>query len=248
MSLADELKIYPACEIRPVELSTDEIKDNVGAIYSAKILNVNPDDTIDFSIPVYLGEQVDLKRNTRYSFLFVHERGMKTAHGVFIQRIRIDNVPMAKVKLIGPLKKIQRRDYYRVGCHIDVKFQVIRMRQEEFSSPDYLDRVSEEIDEDAWKDGTIADISGGGLKFVSEHPLMDFPFLVFSFYIKTDKNKDSEKLVQVCGRMLSRQPIPRTLLCTYRVKFEPEHSKAQNDILAYVYLKQMDLNLKEKDK
>lgn len=239
---AAELKNYPLCEIRQVEYGNNDPIKSAGAIYSARILRINDDDTIDFSIPEFLGEKVELIRNTRYSFLFISDQAMKTAHGVFIQRIRVDNVPMAKVKLVSAINKIQRRDYYRVGCRIDLDFQIVRLPATTFQMPDYMNAVTSRLDEDSWKSGLIVDISGGGMRFVSEYAIMDLPFLAAKFKLKVN---GVIKDIDICGKVLSRNPIPRSLFCTYRVKFEPEHSIVQNDILAYVYSLQVGVLKKE---
>lgn len=242
MSVATELKNYSLCEIRQVEYDEKDALHASGAIYSAKVIRINEDDTIDFSIPEYLGEKVELYRNTRYSFLFLRDQSMKTAHGVFVQRIREDNVPMAKIKLVSSINKIQRRDYYRVGCRIDVRFQIIRLPASTFQQANYMDQVYERVDVDSWKEGVIVDISGGGMRFISEFGIMDLPYIVGKFGININgKIKD----IVICGKILSRTPIPRSLFCTYRVKFVPEHSTAQNDILAFVTSQQIGVLKKE---
>lgn len=244
--VADELKLRTLCEIRPVELAKDDIPKSIGDVYAARILNINPDDTIDFSIPEMAGEKVDLLRNTRYSFLFIADNaGMKTAHGVFMQRIRIDNVPMARVKLVTSLKKIQRRDYFRVGCKVPVFFQSISFRKEELEQGDPIPRVMDEVEDDGWKNGLILDISGGGLKMVTEEPIINFPYMVFKFILNVD---GVDRYVIITGKILSREPVPRTLLCTHRVQFCPEHSKGQDDILAFVYMHQRETAKKETGK
>lgn len=236
MALRDELLHYSVCEIRPVEVIKDDHVANA-AIYASKILRINDDRTIDFSIPLYLGEPVELKRNTRYSFLFIHEQAMKVAQGVFLQRIRIDNVPMAEVRLVTELRKIQRRDYYRLGCHIEMMFQVINVRKEELYFSNFYDEIVKKLDDDRWKLGTILDISGGGMKFISDAPIIDLPYLFMTFFLGDNMSEQ----VGVTGKLLSRLPVPRSLQCTHRVQFEPEHSKAQDRILAYVYAEQRKL-------
>ena len=232
MSLKDELLRYPVCEIRPVETNPDNAMENVGAIYLSEVMGINSDDTIFLSIPQHLGYNVELKRNTRYSFLFPHESGMKTAHGVFLQRARIDNKPVIQVKFTSPLKKIQRRDFYRVSCRVEMKFQTINIRKEDFEDKDYQKKVARLLDNDSWNGGVIVDISGGGLKFLSEKLIYDYSYLMMAFVLDIE---DKKKGISVIGKTLGRQPIPRSLMCSYRVQFQPEGSKMQNDIVSYVY-------------
>lgn len=239
--MAERIKIGSVCEIRPMDLM--ETDDNKHVIYMSRVVSVNDDGTVDLSLPTYLDETVDLLRNTRYSFLFIEEQNftendkiLKTAQGVFLQRIRReDNKPLSKIRVVTEVKKIQRRDYFRVGCKIDMFFQTISLRKNDLIRPDYLQRISEVIDNDAWKEATILDISGGGMKFQTETPIIDLPYIYGTFMLEVN---GEEKRVGVSGQILSRQPVPRSLLCTHRVKFEPVTSKAQNDILAYVYARQ----------
>lgn len=238
--MAERVRLGSTCEIRPMDLPVGDKDKHI--IYLAKVLMINDDGTVDLSIPTFMDEQVDLYRNTRYSFLFIEEnsylesdRTLKVAQGVFLQRIRIDNKPMAKIRLVTDVNKIQRRDYYRIGCRIEMFFQTISLRQDDLRRSDYINLISESIDNDAWKQGTILDISGGGMKFQTESPIIDLPYIYGSFLLNIN---GKEKRIGVSGKVLSRQPVPRSLLCTHRVKFEPQASKAQNDILAYVYAKQ----------
>lgn len=238
--MAERVKMGSTCEIRPMDLNQGD--KNKHTIFLAKVLMVNNDGTVDLSIPTFMDEQIDLERNTRYSFLFIEENSflendktLKVAQGVFLQRIRIDNKPMAKIRLVTEVNKIQRRDFFRIGCRINMYFQTISLRHDDFRRPDYIRLISENIDNDAWKEGTILDISGGGMKFQTETPIVDLPYIYGTFLLEVN---GKDKRIGVSGKVLSRQPVPRSLLCTHRIKFEPQTSKAQNDILAYVYAKQ----------
>lgn len=238
--MAERVRLGATCEIRPMDLTQDDKNKHI--IYLSKVLMINEDGTVDLSVPTFMDEQVDLERNTRYSFLFIEENNflendktLKVAQGVFLQRIRIDNKPMAKIRLVTDINKIQRRDFFRIGCRIDMFFQTISLRSEDFRRSDYIDLISENIDNDAWKEGIILDISGGGMKFQTESPIIDLPYIYSTFLLNVN---GKEKRIGVSGKVLSRQPVPRSLLCTHRVKFEPQASRAQNDILAYVYAKQ----------
>lgn len=113
-----------------------------------------------------------------------------------------------------------------------MKFQTVNVRQEDFEDKDYKNKITELLDNESWHSGTIVDISGGGLKFLSETPIYDYSYLMMVFILDIG---DKKKGISVTGKTLSRQPIPRSLMCSYRVQFQPEDSKIQNDIVSYVY-------------
>lgn len=242
--LSNELKENLIVEIRRVELSLDYTYVEQNAIFSSKVLTLNDDtNTIDIAIPTFQEEPYNLERNVRYSFLFIYESGvMKTAHGVFLQRIRIDNVQMCKIKLVTSLRRIQRRDFFRISCGLDILFQVVSMRMEDVHKPNILFDIIERLDMENWSKGQLIDISGGGIKFASETAILDLPFIFIRFDLPFGNNI---KHVGLTGKLLDKKPVPRTLLCTYRVQFMPQGVKAQDDIIAYIYDQQRKIAQKE---
>ena len=78
--------------------------------------------------------------------------------------------------MISELKKFQRRQYYRLDCIVDFEYRVIsneeelvreRLAKQQYSGPeeqkkyiDFLDSVQKD-----WKDATVSDLSGGGVRF-----------------------------------------------------------------------------------
>ncbi len=70
-----------------------------------------------------------------------------------------ENIALLKIEVIGEVEKVQRRQYFRIGCSLPVKFRVV-------------DSMNEKINEGIQYRKTIAsNLSGGGLCLLLEDKL-----------------------------------------------------------------------------
>lgn len=234
--IGSKIEIWISQESRRSEKNGTEAKS-----YISKVFGVNDDDTIDIDIPSEKGAPLVLSRELRYTFVFIQEGEMKMAEGAIIGRVKIENFPLYRVQLMSRLEKFQRRAFYRLPVQMDVSFQIIKIYMNDSEKAE--SELTYDVEEDGlWYEGTINDISGGGARFVSEHPIMDMPYLYLRFKLVNSKGEEE---IGVLAKLLDRQPIPRSLKCTYRCKFAFETSQTQEKIVQFIFDEQRKIRRKQ---
>jgi len=118
-------------------------------IYISRVEEVF-DDFIRISVPIYATKLVLLRLEEKYKAYFHTQNGCFEAQITVKNRGKEGSLYYIDVT-VGEGKKIQRRDFYRLECILQMRF-VIDNGEEE----------SEEV-----FSGIVKDISGGGIKFVS---------------------------------------------------------------------------------
>ena len=63
---------------------------------------------------------------------------------------------------LTPLKKFQRRKFYRLDCLFPIRYRIVPKEQFEKKNEAEQDNEKDEI---LWEEGTISDLSGGGIRF-----------------------------------------------------------------------------------
>ena len=161
-------------------------KDAIKKVYTSKICDVMPKNTLQISMQIYEGKIVPLELDDKYSACFYTDKGLLQTNVIVTSRYRSGNLFFLEVVMLGKLEKVQRREYYRYKCIMNGKMRL--SSEEEFKKGDAYDLSGKEL---VWNDLKILDISGGGVKAVSKLELqkgdivkVDFEVNIMSDYYK----------------------------------------------------------------
>lgn len=95
--------------------------------------------------PIEAGKIIPLELETVYYACIYTRRGLYRGEVEVTKRLKDNNLHYLELTLLSPMKKFQRRQYYRMNCILNFKYK------------------DQEIEN--WESGTVLDISGGGLRF-----------------------------------------------------------------------------------
>lgn len=98
--------------------------------------------------PIEGGRIIPLELSTVYYACVFTERGLYRGEVEVTRRMKDEKLHYLELTFLTPLKKYQRRQYYRMNCVL---------------SFNYKDDVDSELNN--WKKAIILDISGGGIRF-----------------------------------------------------------------------------------
>lgn len=151
-------------------------------VLNSKILDMIDEKTIIIAVPTDKLVSVPLPRNEEVSLFFYSQPTMLSARAVVIERFHEGNLPVLKMKLSSSLQKIQRRQFYRIDCHIPFHFTSLDEAQVkallEFKGSDrntlrkFQLKISDMAAEvESWVNGVILDLSGGGIRFITDKEL-----------------------------------------------------------------------------
>ena len=156
-------------------------------IYYSQIQNLLPNGLLELSMPMEGGRLILLQQEFLYDLVFYTKKGNFTCIGQVKKRYKSKNLFMVTIELKTELVKFQRREYYRIECMIDFEYAVLPQFDLEPEQNKVLVEAFNASDEyTGFHEGTILDMSGGGLRFVSNHPLESESFLRLHLQLEFD--------------------------------------------------------------
>lgn len=215
------------------ELEIDESKRRV---LSCRVMDLPKPNIIRISMPFYEGRMVPLEVGDQYMMNIYAEKGIYGSRFVVISRMKDGNVFLADMEMQDALKKIQRREYFRHNCRMPAQYYMIS--PEEMSSFD-----PGELPEEAWKKGIFLDISGGGVRMVSEYHEDIKNSIVLQFQIDTGNGIEHLTLY---GRLLASYPANNRILYEQRVEFEHIEDKTREMLIKFIFDEERKKISKEK--
>lgn len=223
------------------ESRRNEIRGTDVTAYSSKVFDINEDGTVDIERPTQQGKPVFLSGDLRYSFIFIYNGNLKIAEGSVIKTVRKEGFSLVRIELITQLQKYQRRAFYRLPVNLPMEFQIIHLNPNYINDLEIDNGFLPDLDSD-WNEATINDISGGGIRFVSETPVMDLPYIYLQF--RMGESEDAP-YIGLIAKILDRQPVPRSLKCVFRAQFFFLDAKMQETIIQFIFSEQRNIRKRQ---
>jgi c-di-GMP-binding flagellar brake protein YcgR len=144
--------------------------------YRTRIEEVG-DRVLSIGAPIAHGEVVPLRKGTKVKIIFWDEVSAYSFVATIMQRIAVP-IHMFVLELPDSILKVQRRNFVRVPALYPITFQTV---------------TKEGLSES--KKGTMQDISGGGVRFLTEEPVENRSLLYAQLELP---NGDLQTPVRVC--------------------------------------------------
>lgn len=144
--------------------------------YGSQLLDFDGVRTAKISMPIYENKVVPLEVNDVYQMCFFTNSGLYQCNAKIRKRYMENKMYVMDVLFLTELTKYQRRKFYRLDCMFPIKYRLIsdvestlreRLFANQFENEEERKRYEltlEEIPKD-WQEGTISDLSGGGMRF-----------------------------------------------------------------------------------
>ncbi|MGN0435170.1 MAG: flagellar brake protein [Wujia sp.] len=151
----------------------------------SKIYDFLPNNMLQIAMPIYEGRIIPLEVGEKYSTCFYTNKGLMQCNVVITSRYKKGNLFFLEVLMVGGLNKVQRRAFYRYGCHIDSKVRLVSDNEFTTGVPDELSIPESELD---WQTAVMLDISGGGARIAQLQHLErnEVIKIKFSVYVLDD--------------------------------------------------------------
>lgn len=149
-------------DLTKIEESLNIDKDQAKAkTYGSKVLDYIGEQGLEITMPIYEGRVIPLIVGDKYKACFYTSKGLMQCNVLVVNRYKRGQLFIMEVAIISGFKKVQRREYYRMSCRINVEYRVVT--QEEIDAI-----VEDERIIPIWTPGTIIDLSGGGMRILSK--------------------------------------------------------------------------------
>ncbi|MQN01404.1 MAG: hypothetical protein FRC54_05675 [bacterium LCO1.1] len=261
LSIGDKVSI-----IITQEFSQEQNGGQKARRFLSQIHDIRDDGTVVMDIPIVRRRLVALSTGLRYTFIFTIKREGKkafyVAQGDLVSRYRENNFFLMDARLSTPLKRFQRREYYRLDCSL--RSIGVALGEDDFEPKEIIDAshyLLEHI-EDGYRvaHGMISNISGGGALFISEYDFKDTTYILLRVIFKEDTEKDKDKnkvidprkkieerddIMEVLARILEKTYNEETRKYYYRLMFVFKNPKFRERIIKYVFEQQRKQMKKE---
>lgn len=213
-------------------------------ILVSQLEEIDEDGELVIQMPMYKGKLVLLSLGSRYELMFYTKRGLYRAVCQVTDRYKEDNFFMVKVMLRSNLTKFQRREYFRLECIIGMDaYELQREEAMMLSGANLEQRISDPEIAQTLSKAVIVDISGGGIRFISERKHEAGDYLAVHMTLSNENiDKDIWVVVSIVSCRKAAQNMER-----YETRAEYIHmgNKLREIIIKYIF--DEDRKIRKKD-
>ncbi len=232
--LYSELTLHPGAKVdmRPVQLVSRNGRVDDNEHYVSGIHDIEEDGTLLLDMPMRAGKVVLIPMGLRYELVFTMDRLLLKAEGEMTKRIRKGGFSLVCAKLVTPLEKFQRREYYRLNVTVPLSFLTLDDRAGEAATMAEVRQIIESADGIKMGEGTIVNISGGGMRFITDYEFEDVQYLFLRFAIDV---AGESRMVALIGQLVGSGMTEDRQHKAYRVKVLFKDSRLQEVLIRYIF-------------
>lgn len=198
--------------------------------YYSSVYEILSEDRMEIMMPIENTKLILLPVDTEYDMVFYGQTGLYQCFARIIDRYKSNNVYILVVELTSNLRKYQRRDYYRYSCALEMGAR--NLEEKELQAVD--EKGPLELQPGLpLKRSVIVDISGGGLRFMSEQRYEPGSLVYCSYYLLKSGQK---KKYEIVGKVLAARPLenkPGTY--EHRVEYYNLDVNVREEIIKYIF-------------
>lgn len=209
----------------PERESSQEVKKT----YRTKVFDVLSEDQLEIMMPIEKGKVILLPVDGQFDLCFYTMKGLYQCYARILDRYKSNNVYIVVVELTSNLRKHQRREYYRLGCAIGMEFRELNEAEIAAVAQDrFLPMPGLPL-----KKGVIADISGGGMRFVADCSLSAGAMIYCTYALQS---KGREKQYGLAAKVLRSQELgDRPGAYENRIQYVNIDVDEREEIIKYIF-------------
>ncbi len=210
-------------------IKQDEIDGNK-RIYHSQINDILSEDRLEIAMPMEKSKLILLPVDTEYDMTIYTKQGLFQCFVRVVDRYKSDNMYLLVVELTSNLRKNQRREYYRFSCALEMCSR--NLEEEEINAIESKIPYAL-VPGLPLKRSVIADISGGGLRFLSNQKYEPDSLLYCSYHLVLNNVR---KLYEVVGKVLYvREMENRPGVFEHRVKYINMEEEKREEIIKFIF-------------
>ena len=211
-----------------------EDEDSKRKVYGSQLIDIISDDRIEISMPMEKTKLILLPVGGEYDLYFFTTNGLYQCYARVVDRYKTNNMFLVQMDLTSNLRKHQRREYYRFSCALEMNSRPLEREEiraiEKDAAMLQKDILVPEL---PLQRSVIADISGGGLRFVAEYAY-EIDSLILCKYSLWLEGEAKEYTLY--GRVLDVKPIEnRPGFYEHRVQYIHMDKDNREEIIKYKF-------------
>ncbi len=217
-------------ELQMLEHLRQENETQTKRVYNSQINDILSEDRLEISMPLEKSKLILLPVDTEYDMTIYTKQGLFQCFVRVVDRYKSDNMYLLVVELTSNLRKNQRREYYRFSCALEMCSR--NLEEEEIQAIE--SKVPYTLVPGLpLKRSVIADISGGGLRFLSNQKYEPESLLYCSYHLVLNNVR---KLYEVVGKVLSAREVEnRPGVYEHRVQYINMEEEKREEIIKFIF-------------
>ncbi|MBE5828606.1 MAG: flagellar brake protein [Butyrivibrio sp.] len=209
-------------------------------IYMSKIMDVTSDDRIEILMPFERGKIVLLPVDGEYSMCFYSTRGLFQCFAKIVDRYRSDNMYILVMDLTSELSKLQRREYYRFSCALELKSRLCSKEELEAFEKNrkYLVDPGDNLQR-----SVVVDISGGGLRFVANFQYEEESTIYCAYRLPGSLNDKEYEMI--CNVLKVQELESKPGLFEHRIQYLYIDENSREDIIHFIFEEERKIRKKQ---
>jgi len=202
-------------KVKLEEFDKEKNEINEDICYFSKIVEFVDKENILIDVPKEKNKKISLTLNKEYFAVFYTRQGLFECNVVIEKTEKEGKVEVYQIKIVSPLEKKQRRQFYRLDYVMNIEFKKVG------------------IEEDKWEEGVLSDISGGGMCFNSEYLLDESSDIEVKFSVKI---KDKVYDYKCVSKLIMLDKLPNNEdRYEYRIAFSDLSFDDQENIVRFIF-------------
>lgn len=223
--------ITPGCkvELQAVNRINEENNEAAKKVYLSKVHDILSEDRMEIIMPMEQTKLILLPVDGEYDAIF-YGNNLYQCFLRIIDRYKSNNVYILVVEMISNLRKYQRREYYRFSCALEMcarslveeEVKAIEQKDASFLTPGL-----------PLKRSVIVDISGGGLRFMSNQRYEPESLIYCTYNLLIGGKK---KEYEIIGKILSVKELENKKgTFEHRVQYVNLDVDDREEIIKYIF-------------
>ena len=228
-------------ELQSLDRKVDETGENGQKVYISGVHDILSEDTMEVIMPMEQSKLILLPVDSEYDLIIYGATGLYQCFARIIDRYKSNNVYILVMELTSNLRKYQRREYYRFSCALEMCAR--NLEEEEIQA---LEQKVPNILQPGLplKRSVIVDISGGGLRFMSEQKYETDSLIYCSYHLATGNVK---KKYEVVGKVLAVKELGnRPGTYEHRVQYYNIEEEIRERIIKFIFEEERKERKKER--
>ncbi len=235
--------IKPGCklELQAIERVMIENPEAAKRVYISQVYDVLSEDRMEITMPMEKTKLILLPVDGEYDAFFYSGEHVYQCSLRIIDRYKSNNVYILVVEMISNLRKYQRREFYRFSCALEMcarplveeEIKAIEQNEGTYLTPGL-----------PLKRSVIVDISGGGLRFMSEQRYEPGSLIYCTYHLQV---KGQTKACEIVGKILAAKEIENKKgTYEHRVQYINMDVDDREDIIKYIFEEERKSRHKER--
>ncbi len=239
-----------------VELMVIDRKEEIEKkTLKSKVLDFPNYTSVTIAMPIIKGRIIPLSVGDKYSLRFFSQTGLYECKGIITDRSNDDKIYILTVEITSALEKYQRRQFFRLSCVLDLDYYIAteaeltlryKLKQNAFKSPEDKQACLDALEQckREWLMGIVVDLSGGGIRLMSEsiHEIGNTVQMRIQFTSKVNLKSD-----YISGVIISADKMTnRNGFYEYRAQFKEVLKEDREAIIKFIFEEEIKQRTKDK--